>query len=56
VHGNDCIYKEAEPHLFSFIACNNMKVTMDEHTCSGQNMSDTHMLTLLTNSPRGNRR
>jgi hypothetical protein len=34
LHRNDCIYKEAEPHMFSFIACNSMKITTDEHTCT----------------------
>jgi len=34
VHGNDCIYKEAERHFSPFIACNNMKITTDEHTCT----------------------
>ena len=24
MHENDCIYKESEPHLLSFIACRNM--------------------------------
>jgi hypothetical protein len=47
VHGNDCMFKEAEPHLSSFIALNNMKITTHLYIQSPTVSQMTPMLTPL---------